>query len=265
MSSRFRTRPAPARRLRVAILGLGRAGKALRNSLRAAGHSVVRLERGSSPRRSFDLIALAVPDDAIRGESRRLARGGTRGRLAIHLSGALDSSALAPFARAGSKTASFHPLRSFSGKRSENLRDCLVAVEGDPAAIRDARRLAREIGAIPWNVSAGSKPLYHAAATLAAGGTASLIAAASRAAAEAGLPMPDALRGFAALAASAAENVQKLGFPSGATGPLARGDRATLRLHRRALAARPGLRRLYEELARAYRGLILVDRHSGRH
>jgi predicted short-subunit dehydrogenase-like oxidoreductase (DUF2520 family) len=261
-------RPKPARppRLRVGILGLGRAGKAIRNSLRGAGHSVVRLGRDSAPAaRDFDLVVLGVPDDAISRESRRLARAGVTCRLALHLSGALDSSALFPFEKTGAKTVSFHPLRSFSGKPGESLEGCLVAIEGARPALREARRLARELGATPWTVLAPQKPLYHAAATLAAGGTAALIAAASRGAGAAGLPEAASLRAFADLAASAAENVRRSGFPAGATGPLARGDRNTLRLHQAALASQPLLRRLYRELARAYRELISVDRPSGRH
>jgi predicted short-subunit dehydrogenase-like oxidoreductase (DUF2520 family) len=183
----------------------------------------------------------------------------------MHLSGARDSSALAALGKTGASVVSFHPLRSFSGKPGETFRGCSVAIEGEAPAVRAARRLARELGAAPWSVSPEAKPLYHAAATLAAGGTAALVAAASLAAAAAGLPARTAVREFAALAASAAENVRRLGFPAGATGPLARGDRATLRLHRRALALHPSLRRLYLELARAHRKLMVVDRPPGRH
>jgi predicted short-subunit dehydrogenase-like oxidoreductase (DUF2520 family) len=211
------------------------------------------------------LIVLAVPDDAIAAESRRLASGGARCRMAMHVSGARDSTALSAFQKIGATVFSFHPLRSFSGKRGESFAGCLVAVEGSDSAARAAKRLAREIGARPWRIAASAKPLYHAAATLAAGGTAALIAAASRAAGAAGLGRPEALADFAALAVSAADNVRRLGFPGGATGPLARGDQATLRLHRRALAGNPELRRLYRELARTFRGLISVDRPPGRH
>ncbi len=263
MSSGTRAKPS---RLRVGLLGVGRAGRALRNSLRKAGHSVSRLPRGSRPPSSpFDLIVLAVPDDAIAAECRRLAREGAACRAAMHLSGARDSSALSAFARRGALVFSFHPLRSFSGKPGESFAGCFVAVEGSAPAVRRAKALAREIGASPREIAAGAKPLYHAAATLAAGGTAALIAAASRAASEAGIDEGEALREFAALAISAAENVREFGFPEGATGPLARGDRATLRLHGRALAGRPRLRRLYRELARVFRELIGVDRPSGRH
>ena len=262
----MRSKPAPPRRLRVGVLGLGRAGKALRKSLLGAGHAVIRLARGAAPPRgTLDLLVLAVPDDAIRTESRRLARQGARCRVALHLSGALDSSTLDALAKKGAGTASFHPLRSFSGRPGESLKGCFVAIEGAPAAARLARRLARQLGATPWTVLPERKPLYHAAASLAAGGTAALVAVASRAAAAAGLPGPDALREFAALAASAAENVRRRGFPAGATGPLARGDRKTLALHRRAMAGRPALGRLYREIARAHRGLTGVDRPSTRH
>ena len=183
----------------------------------------------------------------------------------MHLSGARDSSALAPLESAGATVFSFHPLRSFSGAPGETLTGCLVAVEGSERGVREARKLARDIGARPRKIDAKAKALYHAAATLAAGGTAALIAAAAHAAASAGIGRTEALGEFSALAISAAENIGRFGFPGGVTGPLARGDRATLRLHRRALATHPELRRVYDDLVRVFRSLISVDRPSGRH
>ncbi len=116
-----------------------------------------------------------------------------------------------------------------------------------------ARRLARRIGARPWSIPAAAKPLYHAAAAAAAGGTATLVALAAEAARRAGMPEARALPAMAALAREAAGNVGARGFPAGLTGPLARGDEGTLRLHRRALARVPELGTVYRALAAAVR------------
>jgi predicted short-subunit dehydrogenase-like oxidoreductase (DUF2520 family) len=252
----------------VAILGRGRAGRALARSLRAAGIHVVFLpRRGIGPLRTrpVDLLVLAVPDHAIRSQARRLAKGGARCALAFHLSGALDASVLEPLARRGAATASFHPLRSFSGRPGEGFEGCAVAVEGDPKATRAARALARRLGAWAWPIHPGHKPLYHAAAALAAGGTATLTELAAGLARRAGMPADRATRAMADLAATAQQNLARRGFRDGLTGPVARGDRSTIALHRRALSIDPGAARLHKLLVSQALRLLRVDRgRSGR-
>ena len=244
-------RPPPA--FRVAIRGRGRAGAALARSLRAAGATVAWLPRRGAPRGPFDLVVLAVPDDAIAEESARLRRAGVGTRCVMHLSGALPSSLLRNWQRTGAAVVSFHPLRSFAGRRGETVSGADVAIEGTPAGVAAAERLARRVGARPWRIAAGDKPLYHAAAAAAAGGSATLLALAAAAARAAGMPARRALAAMAALSREAAGNVAARGFPAGLTGPLARGDAGTLRLHRRALRRAPALAAAYRVLAAAAR------------
>jgi predicted short-subunit dehydrogenase-like oxidoreductase (DUF2520 family) len=237
--------PAPG----VAIRGRGRAGRALGRALSAAGIRVSWVPRAAVRTPSFDVLVLAVPDDAIALESRRLLRAGAAARCAMHLSGALAADVLREWRKTGGAVVSFHPLRSFAGTSRDTAAGADVAIEGDAAGVAIARGLARRIGARPWRIPAGAKPLYHAAAAAAAGGTATLVALAAAAARRAGMPAGRALPAMAALAAEAAGNVGARGFPAGLTGPLARGDEGTLRLHRRALAGFPGLAGAYRVLA----------------
>lgn len=251
---------------RIGIRGRGRAGKALARALSAAGVSPVWISRkgGRAPSVPFDVVFLAVPDDAIGAESRRLVDRGIRARCVLHLSGALAAApALAAWRRKGSAIASFHPLGSFSGRRSDSAGGRTVAIEGDAAGSAAAARIARAIGGRPWRLSAAAKPIYHAAATAAAGGAATLVAEAARAAERVGMPSRDALPAFSRLAREAVENVARAGFPAGLTGPLARGDAGTLRLHRRALAGKGGLADAYAALARAARAAILRENAAG--
>lgn len=199
---------------------------------------------------------LAVPDDRIGAESERLAARGWRSRIVMHLSGALPAQVAAAWRRTGASVVSFHPLGSFAGRRAETAAGHAVAIEGDRRGAAAASRLARAIGARPWRIRPDRKALYHAAASAAAGGTAAIVAQAARAAEAAGMPADVAARAFASLAEEAARNVRRLGFPAGLTGPLARGDSGTLRLHRRALAGQPALAALYRALAAAARDAL---------
>ena len=253
------TSKAPARfPRRVGIRGRGRAGRALARALAGAGIPVSWLPRRTRGKtlRAYDLIVIAVPDDAIPAESQRLVAAGFEAPTVMHLSGALPAEAAAAWRKTGAAVVSFHPLGSFAGTAEETVSGHAVAIEGDAPGVAAARRVARAIGAHPWRIAAEKKALYHAAATAVAGGTATLVAHAARAAGSAGMPGREAVRAFAALAEEAARNVRRRGFPAGLTGPLARGDAGTLDLHRRALAGNPALADAYRSLARAAREAI---------
>ncbi len=195
-----------------------------------------------------DLLVLAVPDDRIAEVAEDLA-GRTRCRIAFHLSGALSAAALAPLARQGAAVASLHPLRAFTGDRGEDWRGALVAIEGDPEAVEAAGRVTAALEGVPHRIRTESKPLYHAAATLAAGGTMALLSIAVRAAVDAGLPEEQARAALARLASEAASATAGRPFSEAFTGPIARRDAETIRAHRRASEGRRDFSDLYRRLA----------------
>jgi predicted short-subunit dehydrogenase-like oxidoreductase (DUF2520 family) len=260
-------RPAILRRSLV-IVGPGRAGLALARSWIAAGgklSGIVGRTPGSAReaarrlrtagataatvRPECDLLVLAVPDDRVADVARELA-GRTRCRIAFHLSGALTASALAPLARRGASLASLHPLRAFTGDPRENWRGAFVAIEGDPIAVRTGERLSEALGATGYRIDSAGKPLYHAAAALAAGGTMALLSVAVRAAVDAGLPHKQARAALARLASEAAAATALRPFAEAFTGPVARRDVETVRAHRRAASGRRDFLALYARLAR---------------
>jgi predicted short-subunit dehydrogenase-like oxidoreductase (DUF2520 family) len=254
----------------IALVGVGRAGRAFARSWTAAGGSIVLVARAPASARAFarrlprarvrslgggevttiagDVLVLAVPDDAIAPLARRLV-GRVAARFAFHFSGALGSGELAPLRSGGAKLGSLHPLRAFTGAPAESWRGALVAVEGDDDAVTAALRMCRRIGARPRRLATSGKPLYHAAATLAAGGAASLISVATRLWREAGLSEAEGRKALAALAAGALDAVGRFAFEQALTGPVARRDVETVRLHGRALEPWPEIRELYALLA----------------
>ena len=263
----------------LVLVGPGRAGLALVRSWRSAGGDVVVLARNAAaaerarnaiadPKvgvRSLpdagdlagEVLVLAVPDDAITDVAKALAPRSAF-RFAFHVSGALPASALAPLSPRTS-LGSLHPLRAFGGVPGETWRDAFVAVEGEPAAVAAGADLCRRLGARPRPLAAPGKALYHCAATLAAGGVASLLSVASRVWAEAGLDEDEGRIELSRLAVSAAETASRLPFEKALTGPVARRDLDTIRRHRDALAGRPEIARLYRFLAAE-----TLDRTAGR-
>ena len=253
---------------RLTLLGPGRAGRALARSWVAAGGQALDIvARNSAAARDAvasvgggkplalseagnetDILVLAVPDDEI-ARAARLLGTRIRPRTAFHLSGALSAAALEDLRPSGASLGSLHPLRAFTGAPHENWRDALVAIEGDDAAVSIADALVSALGGRPRRLSPEAKPLYHAAAALAAGGTVALLSLAAQAWGEAGIPEEEARPALAALARQAAAGAAGQDFEAALTGPIARRDTGTLRAHLAALSSRPGLREIYVLLA----------------
>lgn len=187
-----------------------------------------------------DLLLIAVGDGAMREVAAGLARR-PQARVALHTSGSLDASALAPLRAAGSAAGSLHPLKAFPQPLPDPAegRGVFFAVDGDLEAKALAFRLARAWKGVAAEVPAEARPLYHFAATLAAGGVVTLLAAAQEIAGSLGLP-EEVTRGYLELARgslAAAARALDEGRPLAAaiTGPVARDDRETLRCHLEAL------------------------------
>jgi predicted short-subunit dehydrogenase-like oxidoreductase (DUF2520 family) len=253
----------------LSLVGPGQAGSAFARSWLAAGGSLTeviardparageaaaRLGGGTprsitGPLADCDILVVAVPDDAIAAAARSLA-GRLRCRTAFHLSGALAASALEPLRPSGASLGSLHPLRVFAGSPGETWEGAFVATEGDAEALRVGEQVVGAVGGRAHRITAESKPLYHAAATLAAGGTVALISLATRAWGEIGIPEQEARPALAALAQSAAAATVSRDFPEAFTGPVARRDRLTLVAHRDALAGHADIREVYSLLAR---------------
>jgi predicted short-subunit dehydrogenase-like oxidoreductase (DUF2520 family) len=267
------TSTAPLSGLRFSLVGPGRVGTSLARWAVAAGAELVttagRAELADLATAGQDLLLIAAPDAALAEVAERLA-GHAQAAVALHTSGSRDAEVLAPLRAAGSWPGALHPLKAFPRPLPalEQARGVFFALDGDAAALRLARRLVAAWGGVAGEVPPAARPLYHFAATLAAGGVATLLAAAAELAARAGLPAAVA-RGYlelargtvaAAIAATPAspERAETAGAPgaeSGAaavlTGPVARGDLATFERHVEALrAAAPELLPLALELAR---------------
>ena len=122
------------------------------------------------------------------------------------------------------------------------------AVEGDPGAVECAYALSRLLGAEPWTIDAGTKPLYHAAAAVASNVTHLLVVAARDLMRECGLPHDLAL--WPLVRDSTRSALEHSGL-DGLTGALARRDDDAVRRHLEALP--PVLREVYRTLADALR------------
>lgn len=234
--------------MKVCVVGRGKVGRTLARELRQAELACTLVSgRNPTPREPYDVYLLAVPDHAIHDTAASLAARVNGREVALHCAGARDESELLPLAARGLSVGMFHPLISFAGATpSLSLRHSTFTFSGDARAEKVARKLARKLGARCVALPAAG-PAYHAAAALVANGTVALAQQGSRILRSLGFTQREAERALAGLLASVAHNVAARGLPAALTGPVVRGDVATVARH---LAA---LEQLERRLAHSYR------------
>jgi predicted short-subunit dehydrogenase-like oxidoreductase (DUF2520 family) len=263
--------PHPAR-LRVGIIGPGRAGTALARALARAGHEVTaaaavsaaskqrvrdnfpgaRLTEPGRVLADADLVLLTVPDDVLPGLVEGLAATGApyAGRLVAHASGALGLRVLDPATRAGALPLALHPVMTFTGRAddTDRIKGICFGVTAPELLRPAAEALVIEMGGEPVLIAEEDRALYHAAFAFAANHLVTIVAEAAAMLALAGVENPRAMLG--PLLGATLDNALRFG-DAGLTGPVARGDDRTVAAHVAVLAARdPAALPAYRALAR---------------
>jgi predicted short-subunit dehydrogenase-like oxidoreductase (DUF2520 family) len=196
------------------------------------------------------LLILAVPDDVLHEVANDVALTGPapRGAVALHLSGALSTDILTPLHEVGFMIGSLHPLQTVADPWSgaDRLRGSAFAVAGEPAAVMAARRIIGALDGQTLVIPPALRPVYHAAAVFASNYVIAATATVARVLAEAGVSEEDAVAAALPLMRGTMDNVEQLGLGAALTGPVARGDIDTVRLHLSRLSTRE--RQLYAAL-----------------
>ncbi|MEA2350601.1 MAG: hypothetical protein QOG86_1542, partial [Thermoleophilaceae bacterium] len=141
-----------------------------------------------------------------------------------------------------------------------DLRGCGCAIGGATApALELARRLALDLGMHPVAIEDDDRAAYHAAASIASNFLVTLEAAAETVARGAGIEPEDARRLLGPLVQRTVENWIQMGPEAALTGPVVRGDEATVEAQRAAVAdTAPDLLPLFDELVERTRALAGV-------
>ena len=257
-------REMAARTLDVSIIGLGNWGSSLAAALTAARVPLREVVVRKRRRTGFPAVAwknaaldarilwLCVPDSAIAATAARIVRRRPHlaGQLVLHSSGALATAELEAARRAGAQVASVHPVMTFPTRDAVPLAGVFFGIEAEtPDARRVLRSLVRKLGGKPFDLRSADKAMYHVAGTLASPLLVAALAAATESARLAGLDEKMAQRWVQSLAGPTIRNVFTRGAAKSFSGPFARGDAGTIRLHLRALDAHPILAAVYRALA----------------
>jgi predicted short-subunit dehydrogenase-like oxidoreductase (DUF2520 family) len=269
MSAKLSAKP------RIAIVGAGNLASALAVSLHGAGYRIDQIivrESGESMRRArrlasevaasavaavgaqiqAEIVWFCVPDAAIAGAAESLAKAANwRGKVALHSSGALASDELAVLQRRGAAVASVHPLMTFVRSSRPSLVEVPFALEGSLKAVRAARAIVLDLRGQPFTIRKQHKEAYHAWGMFASPLLTALLAASEHAAGAAGISRKAARERMLPILRQTLANYARLGAPGAFSGPIARGDVATVEKHLSVLRGVPGAREVYVALARA--------------
>lgn len=255
--------------LKIGFIGAGRMGTALAVGLDTAGYDVTAVASRSfssaellagklsnavaaaEPQRAVDgtdLVFITTPDGAITETAGALhARPG---QMFCHVSAATSREALGSLVAQGAATGVFHPLQSAASPRQAAIQPGITfAAEAAEPLLNLLKTMAVKLGGRVIELSADDRVLYHASAVMA---SAYLVTLAGNAAAlwQTFADKEQAMAALLPLIRGTVDNMENIGIPGCLTGPVARGDTATVRTHLEALAGRaPEALNIYRRMA----------------
>ena len=206
---------------------------------------------------SANLVWFSVPDAEIAHAAQGLIdvfgpeTQSWKGKIALHSSGALSSDELGVLRRRGAAVASAHALMTFVRGSRPPFAGVPFAVEGDPAAVRIARRIISDLGGLAYPIRKKDKAAYHAWGTFASPLFTALLATSERVAALAGVKKDEARKRMIPILLQTLANYATLGAPGAFSGPIIRGDLDTVKRHLRVLRKAQPAREVYSALANA--------------
>jgi predicted short-subunit dehydrogenase-like oxidoreductase (DUF2520 family) len=242
----------------VRIIGPGRAGGAVALALAQVGWEIDEpVRRADDPATAaigVDLLVIATPDAVVAEVAAAVTPA--PGTVVAHLAGSLGLDVLEPHQH----RASIHPLvsipRSDIGARRLSEGAWFAVAASGAGAERLAYQVVDDLGGRAVKVADEHRASYHAAACVASNHLVALLAQAERIAARAGVP----LAAYLDLVRATVDNVESMGVRAALTGPVARGDDATIERHLAALdpEERPG----YEAMVREARRMVARPQDS---
>jgi predicted short-subunit dehydrogenase-like oxidoreductase (DUF2520 family) len=262
----------------VAIIGPGRIGQAIGRLLTESGVTItfVAARKLAATRRAARFVGKGIPlalsdprllsasvflittsDSAIAEVATKLAvqgngKDGWRGKVVLHTCGSLSSAVLDPLKLRGAAIGSLHPYQTVPSPQAgvRNLRGCFWALEGDPRALRVARRWVKLLGGVAFSIRPEKKTLYHLSAFVVCPTVVTLMAQAASLLKQAGVPERISRPMLRRFVDETARNFEDFGGRRSLTGPAVRGDWETIRRHLTAL------RQTAPEFEPVYRSLL---------
>lgn len=252
----------------VGVIGTGRLGGALALALSRKGYRIKQLigrdrekarqladsifphpevlSANSFEEISVDLLFIATQDSEIQTVAEKLANELEQMPFVYHTSGSRSADSLNALREGGYDVASFHPLVSVSDAKTgaDAFDGAYFCLDGDPEALKIARIIVGDLGGKAFSIDSKQKALYHASAVLACGHLVSLFSVAEEALSKCGLNESQAREILVPLVKSTTNNLAIQSPSAALTGPFARADIETVKLHIDTLSENLGAEKL---------------------
>ena len=256
--------------VKLGFIGAGTVGNALAIRLREKGYPVVatssrshssaeklaeRVAGCTAVGKSQDvadaaeLVFITTPDNAIAQVAGEV--NWHPGQGVVHCCGAESTAILEAVRNSGAHTGAFHPLQSFASleKALENIPGSTIAIEADAELMETLKGIARDLEGHWIELKAEHRAVYHASAVIACNYLVTLEKLATDIWHSFGIPRRQAIQALLPLVKGTIRNIENVGIPDCLTGPIARGDVATVKKHLEELAlSSPELISTYREL-----------------
>jgi predicted short-subunit dehydrogenase-like oxidoreductase (DUF2520 family) len=181
------------------------------------------------------LLMLSLPDSAIADIASRLAVSDivVPGTIVFHCSGALCAEELHELRNRGALVASAHPIRSFADPSLaiRMFEGTYIALEGDSLACEVLHVLFARIGGAILQMTPHAKMLCHIGHVCASNYLVAILDLAQQLYRRAGIDDSVSTNFLRPIVHGTVENVLSLGTTKALTGPIMRGDVATVQRH----------------------------------
>ncbi len=269
----------------ISIIGAGRLGTSLGSALSKKGYRIKLLSCRTSlsaeesqkiigegkastdnieTARAGDIVILCLPDEEILNVTKELMNARIRWseKFIFHCSGLLSSEVLKPLKEKGALTASIHPVQSFAHKSTppEQFENIYFGLEGETKALKESQKIIQKLGGRSFIIEAGNKALYHTACSIASNFFVVLLDTASSLLNQVGLQEEQAFQVLLPLVKGTLHNVKKFDIRTSLTGPVIRGDKASIEKHLEALRQFPPFYEMYRRLA--FQALEIASREK---
>ena len=238
--------------LKIGFIGAGKVGTALAVLLNRKGYEFVGASRrtkkagGSKPGSisnlrilesnqavadAAEIVFITTPDDAIAEVAAEVQW--RKGQSVVHCSGADSVDILEPARKSGAMVGGFHPLQTFArvGQAIENIPGSTFAIEAAEPLQSTLKKMAGDLGGNWIILKAEDKVAYHAAAVFACNYAVTLVKMATDLWKTFSIPPDQAIMALLPLIHGTLHNIDTIGIPQCLTGPIARGDKGTIRKH----------------------------------
>lgn len=187
-----------------------------------------------------DVLFITVPDGLIREVFEEVSAFPIEGKYICHCSGSISSEDAFPgIGSTGAYEYSVHPLLAVSSRFEtyQELTDAFFTLEGNPSHLSDMSDYLTRAGIKHQIIDPAAKSRYHLAAVFSSNLVLSLIGEGIGLLQECGFTEPDARAALRTLVLGNVQHAVDSGPAAALTGPVERGDIATIQRHLDLLSA----------------------------